>query len=304
MNQQQAPFPDLINSTPDPSTVQIRQIDTAHQTIIEPGRGWFDLQLRAVWQHRELLFFLVWRDIKVRYKQTALGVAWVVLQPLLSTVVFTILFGMLLEVPTGGVPYPVFALAALLPWNYFASSLMRSSTSLVNNTYLITKVYFPRLIIPISGILAGLVDFAIGFLVLLGLTAYYRIPLTWNILFLPFFLLLAMITALGFGLWFSALNVRYRDVTYLTPYLVQVWMYLTPVVYGTTLIPESYQFLLALNPMTAVTEGFRWALLGSLLAEIQPPSSVILLSIAISLLVLFSGTIFFRYTERTFADII
>jgi lipopolysaccharide transport system permease protein len=274
------------------------------QVVIEPGRGWFDLRLRDIWQYHELLYFLVWRDVKVRYKQTALGVAWVVMQPLLSTVVFTVLFGILLEVPTGGVPYPVFALAALLPWNYFAGSLTRASTSLVNNTYLITKVYFPRLIIPISGVLAGLIDFAIGFVVLLGLLVYYRIPLTWTILFLPLFLLLAMITSLGFGLWFSALNVRYRDVTYLTPYLVQVWMYLTPVVYGTTLIPEDYQFLLALNPMTAVVEGFRWALLGSQLAEAQAPRPVIMVSVAISLLVLFGGILYFRHTERTFADII
>jgi len=275
-----------------------------HQTIIEPGRGWFDLQLRAVWNYHELLYFLVWRDVKVRYKQTALGVAWVVLQPLLSTVVFTVLFGILLEVPSGDIPYPVFAMAALLPWNYFASSLTRSSLSLVQNTYLVTKVYFPRLIIPLAGVLAGLIDFAIGFLVLLGMMAFYRIPLTWNILFLPLFLLLAIFTALAFGLWFSALNVRYRDVTYLTPYLVQVWMYLTPVVYGTTLIPEKYQFLLALNPMTAVTEGFRWALLGSQLAKAQAPGPVILVSISITLLVLSSGIIFFRRTERTFADII
>jgi lipopolysaccharide transport system permease protein len=286
--------------------IRITNLETRsmNQIVIEPGHGWFDLKLRAVWQYRELLYFLVWRDVKVRYKQTALGVTWVVLQPLLSTVIFTVLFGYLLDVPTGDVPYPVYVLVALLPWNYFASSLTRASTSLVNNTYLITKVYFPRLIIPISGVLAGLVDFAIGFGVLLGMMVYYRIPLTWNALFLPLFLLLAILTALGFGLWLSALNVRYRDVTYLTPYLVQVWMYLTPVVYGITLIPDQYQFLLALNPMTAVVEGFRWALLGSRLAEAQAPGMVILLSVAITVLVLLGGILYFRHTERTFADII
>ncbi len=304
MKAHQAPSAEMNQTTPDPGGDENQQAAPTHQTIIEPGRGWLDLQLRAVWQYRELLLFLVWRDIKVKYKQTALGITWVVLQPLLSTVVFTVLFGILLEVPTGGVPYPVFAMAALLPWNYFAGTLNRSSTSLVNNSYLITKVYFPRLIIPLSGTLTGLVDFGIGFLVLLGLMFFYRIPLTWTILFLPFFLLLAMLTALGFGLWFSALNVRFRDVTYLVPYLLQVWMYLTPVVYGTTLIPERYQFLLALNPMTAVTEGFRWALLGSQLADAQAPGPVILISISITLLVMISGIIFFRHTERTFADII
>jgi len=280
------------------------ELSTQHQVIIEPSRGWLDLQLRALWQYRELLGFLVWRDVKVRYKQTALGVAWVLLQPLISMLIFTLLFGVLLKVPSGEVPYPIFAYAALLPWNYFASSLTRSSTSVVNSANLITKIYFPRLIIPIAGVLSGLVDFAIGFLLLGGLMLYYRMPVTLNILLLPFFLLLAMLTALGFGLWLSALNVRYRDVNYLIPFLVQVWMYATPVIYGTTLVPERFRFLLALNPMTGVTEGFRWALLGSRLAEAQPPGPLFYVSIAISLLVFLSGVLFFRHTERTFADVI
>jgi lipopolysaccharide transport system permease protein len=280
------------------------QVGPAPTVIIEPSRGWAALQLRAVWQYRELLYFLVWRDLKVRYKQTLLGAAWIVLQPVTSMVVFSLLFGGLLKVPSEGVPYPIFAYAALLPWNYFAGSLTRSSTSLVGSAHLITKVYFPRLIIPISGVLSGLVDFAIAFLVLAAMMVYYGIAPTPAAALLPAFLLLALLTALGFGLWLSALNVRYRDVNYLVPFLVQVWMYLTPVIYGSTLIPERFRFLLALNPMTGVVEGFRWALLGQRLAGAQAPGPLFALSVAISFLVLASGAVFFRRTERTFADLI
>ena len=271
-----------------------------HQTIIQPTKGWFSLQLGALWQYRELLYFLVWRDIKVRYKQTALGVTWVILQPVVSMVVFTFLFGNLLGVPSGDVPYPIFSFAALLPWNYFASSINKSSTSLVMNTNLVTKVYFPRMVIPISSVLSGLVDFGFGFLVLIGLMVYFRITPTWTVVFLPVFLL----TALGFGFWLSALNVRYRDINYLVPYLIQIWMYLTPVIYSVSLIPEQYRFLLALNPMTAVVEGFRWALLGPYLSSAQAPGSILFFSFLITLFVLISGAVFFRRTERTFADVI
>jgi len=276
----------------------------ARPIIIQPSRGWASLQLRAVWEYRELLYFLVWRDVKVRYKQTALGVAWVVLQPVISMVVFSFLFGTLLKVPSGDVPYPIFAYAALLPWNYFATSLTRSSTSLVGSAHLITKVYFPRLVIPISGVLSGLVDFAVAFLVLAGLMVYYGVVPTGAVVWLPAFLLLALATALGVGMWLSALNVRYRDINYLVPFLVQIWMYLTPVVYGTTLIPERFRFLLGLNPMTAVVEGFRWALLGNRLADTRAPGPLLAVSVGISLVILASGAIFFRSTERTFADII
>jgi len=272
--------------------------------VIEPSRGWVSLRLRDLWEYRELLYFLVWRDVKVRYKQTALGIAWIVLQPVVSMVIFSVLFGGLLKVPSGGVPYPIFAYAALLPWNYFAASLSRSSTSVVGSAHLITKVYFPRLVIPISGVLSGLVDFGVAFLVLIGLMAYYRVSPTPAVVLLPAFLLLAMLTALGFGLWLSALNVRFRDVNYLIPFLVQIWMYLTPVVYGSTLIPERFRFLLGLNPMTGVVEGFRWALLGNRLADAQAPGVLFVISIAITLLVLVSGAIFFRRTEDSFADII
>lgn len=272
--------------------------------IIQPTRGLAALQLRGVWEYRELLYFLAWRDIKVRYRQTALGVLWIVMQPLLSTVIFTLLFGGLLRVPSGGAPYALFALAALAPWQYFASSLGRIGTSLVNSAHLISKVYFPRLIIPLSTVISSLVDFAIAFAALLILLAAYRVPLAINVLWLPLFLLLAVVTALGFGLWLAALNVRYRDVNYLIPFLLQIWMYMTPVVYGSTLIPERYRWLLALNPMTGVVEGFRWTLLGGSMTEFVPPGPLFAGSVAIVLAVLVSGAVFFRSTERTFADII
>ncbi len=277
---------------------------TIQQVVIEPTRGLASLQLRAAWHYRELLGFLVWRDVKVRYKQTLLGVAWVVLQPLVSMAIFTLLFGVLLKVPSGGAPYPIFAFAALLPWNYFAGAMTRSSGSLINSANLITKVYFPRLIIPLSGVLAGLVDFAVSFVVLLVMMFIYRVPLTWNMLWLPFFLLLAMATALGFGLWLAAMNVRFRDINYLVPFLVQVWMYATPVIYGSTLIPERFRWILGLNPMTGVTEGFRWALLGEQLQAAAAPGGLFYISIGITLLVLVSGMFFFRATEKTFADIV
>jgi lipopolysaccharide transport system permease protein len=272
-------------------------------TIIQATKGWSSLQLGAIWQYRELLYFLVWRDVKVRYKQTALGVLWVILQPVISMVVFSGLFGLLLNTPSQGVPYPVFVYAGLLPWTYFAGALARSSTSLVDSRNLITKVYFPRLIVPMTGVLAGLVDFAVGFMVLIVLMLLFGIAPTSAVIFLPAFLLLALLTALAFGLWLSALNVRYRDIGYVIPFLVQIWMYLTPVIYPVTLIPEQFQILLGLNPMTSVIMGFRWALLG------QAPDStsmlvIFALSVTTMFVVLFSGLLFFRRTERTFADII
>lgn len=267
--------------------------------VIEPSRGWISLQLDRLWAYRELLYFLVWRDVKVRYKQTALGVGWIVLQPLLTTLIFTVLFGLLLNVPSGDVPYPVFALTGLIPWQYFAGSLTRTSTSLVGNANLITKVYFPRLIIPLTGVLSGLVDFLIGFLLLVIMLLVYRIRPGAEIVLLPGFLLLALVTALGFGMWLAALNVRYRDINYLVPFLVQIWLYATPVAYGSTLIPEQYRWLLGLNPMTGVVEGFRWALLGQ-----PPPGRLFALSVSIAVAVLITGLVYFRRTERTFADIV
>jgi lipopolysaccharide transport system permease protein len=280
--------------------------ETPPTVVIQATRGLSALQMGALWEYRELLYFMVWRDVKVRYKQTALGVIWVVLQPLLSTLVFTVIFGILLDVPSNGLPYPIFAYAGLLPWQYFAGSLTRTSTNLVDNANLITKVYFPRLTIPISGVLSGLVDFAVGSVLLAVLMAIYRVPLTPAVLLLPFFLLLAMVTALGFGLWLSALNVRYRDVKQLVPFLIQLWMYLTPVIWPVTIIPEQFRPLLALNPMTGVVSGFRWALLGdaSAVTGLQAPAALFALSVLIAVGALVSGLFFFRSTERTFADII
>jgi lipopolysaccharide transport system permease protein len=276
---------------------------TAALTVIQPTKGWASLQLRAVWHYRELLYFLIWRDIKVRYKQTALGVAWVVLQPVISMLVFSGLFGVLLNTPSNGVPYPVFVYTGLLPWTYFSGSLARSSVSLVDSRNLITKVYFPRLIVPLTGVLAGLIDFAVGFVVLIVLMLLYGMAPTAAVIFLPLFLLLAILTALGFGLWLSALNVRYRDIGYLIPFLVQIWLYLTPVIYSVSLVPERFQFLLGLNPMTSVIMGFRWALLGQI-PDAQSPTWIFVLSVTTMVVVLISGLIFFRRTERTFADII
>ncbi len=287
-----APGKDLLASAGSP------------KVVIEATHGLASLKLGLVWEYRELLYFMVWRDIKVRYKQTFLGILWVLLQPLVSIIVFSVLFGYLLAVPSGDVPYPIFLYSALLPWTYFSTSLTRSTTGVVNSSHLITKVYFPRLVIPISGVLSGLLDFAIAFVILIGLMLVYQINPTPNIVFLPGFILLAMLTALAFGLWLSALNVRFRDVNYMLPFVVQVWMYLTPVVYGSNLIPEPYRFLLALNPMTGVVAGFRWALLGDYLADAAPPDALFPISIAITLIVLISGIVFFRTTERTFADII
>src|SRR5882672_7033413 len=230
--------------------------------IIQPSRGWLKLNLGELWNYRELLYFLVWRDVKVRYKQTALGAAWAILQPFMTMVVFSVFFGRLAKIPSDGVPYPVFAFTALLPWQLFAYALAESSNSLVASQNLITKVYFPRLVIPIAGVLAGLVDFAIAFVVLLGLMAYYGIHPTAAILVLPVFIVFAVAAAMSGGLWLSALNVQFRDVRYTIPFLTQFWMFATPVAYPASLVPEQYRALYGLNPMAGVVEGFRWALLG------------------------------------------
>jgi len=270
------------------------------QLVIEPTRGWAVLKLGEVWEYRELLYFLVWRDVKVRYKQTALGVLWVVLQPLVATVIFTVVFGNLAKIPSGNLPYPLFAFAALLPWNYFAGALTRAGTSLVNNANLITKIYFPRLIIPLAGVINGLVDFGISLIVLVALMIYYGVVPNAAVLLLPFFLLMAIGTALGVSLWLAALGVQYRDVNYLLPFLSQVWMYATPVVYPASLFPERWRPLLGLNPMAGVVEGFRWALTGSG----DAPGPLLLVSVGIIVVLLVSGLVFFRNTERTFADVV
>ena len=267
---------------------------------IEPSRGWVSLRLGELWEYRELLYFLVWRDIKVRYKQTALGATWAILQPVLTMMVFSVFFGRLAKVPSDGIPYPVFVYAALIPWQLFSYALSESANSLVSSQNLIQKVYFPRLVIPIAGILAGLVDFAIAFVVLLGMMAYYGIHPTAAILVLPVFIVFAVAAALAVGLWLSALNVRFRDVRYTIPFLTQFWMFATPVAYPSSLVPEKWRALYGLNPMAGVVEGFRWALLG----KSTSPGPLLWVSVAAVILLLIGGLAYFRRMEKTFADIV
>jgi lipopolysaccharide transport system permease protein len=269
-------------------------------SVYEPTHGWLSLRLGELWHYRELLYFLTWRDIKIRYKQTALGVAWAVLQPLITMVIFSVIFGQLAKLPSDGIPYPVFSYAALLPWGLFSGALQRAGTSLVVNSNLITKVYFPRLVIPISAVAAGLVDFVISFVVLLGLMLYYKITLTWMIFTIPLFVLLAVLTALAVSLWLAALNVQYRDVQYMIPFLIQAWMYASPVAYSAGLIPTGpWRIVYGLNPLAGVIQGFRWALLGG-----NPPNELMVISVVMVLLLLVSGLYYFRRMERTFADVV
>jgi lipopolysaccharide transport system permease protein len=267
---------------------------------IEPPKGWVELGLGELWDYRELLYFLVWRDIKVRYKQTALGAAWAVIQPFFTMVVFSLFFGRLAGIPSDGVPYPIFSYVALVPWTYFANGLTLSADSLVGSANLIRKVYFPRLAIPVSAVLAGLVDFCIAFGVLLGLMAFYGIAPTANIVWLPAFVLLSIATALGVGLWLSALNVQYRDVRYVVPFIIQFWMFATPIAYPSSLLREPWRTVYGINPMAGVVEGFRWALLGTS----QAPGAMFAVSALAAALMLISGAFYFRRMERTFADIV
>jgi lipopolysaccharide transport system permease protein len=267
---------------------------------IRPPKGWASLGLKELWEYRELLYFLTWRDIKVRYKQTALGAAWAVIQPFFMMIVFSLFFGKLGGIPSDGIPYPVFAFCALLPWQLFAHALSESSNSLVANERLITKVYFPRLIVPISAVLGGLVDFAIAFVILLGMMVYYGIMPTVMVVTLPLFLLLAVATALGVGLWLSALNVQYRDVRYTIAFLTQFWLFATPVVYPSSIIPERWRWLYGLNPMAGVVEGFRWALLG----KTEGPGAMLAVSILAVILICIGGFYYFRRMEQTFADVV
>lgn len=268
--------------------------------ILRPTRGWAALNLRDLWRFRELAFFLTWRDVIVRYKQTVLGAGWAILQPLINMVVLSVIFGNFAKMPTEGIPRPVFTFAALLPWGLFSKALSDAGRSMLSNRSMITKVYFPRLIIPLSSVLGGVVDFSIQFVILLGMMLFYQIYPTSAVWTLPLFLLLALVTALGFGLWISSLNVMYRDVNYVLPFLTQLWLLVTPVAYSAGVVPEQWRFLYALNPMVGVVEGFRWALLG---AE-TPPGPNLIISSVIAVLVLVTGMFYFRRMERTFADMV
>jgi lipopolysaccharide transport system permease protein len=268
--------------------------------VIEPRGGWVGLDFRELWRFRELLLVFTWRNILVRYKQTFLGVLWALLQPVFLMVVFTLVFGRLAKLPSEGVPYPIFSFAALLPWLFFANALGQSSSSVVGAGNLISKVYFPRLTIPIAAVLSALVDFVIAFAVLIGLMVYYSVVPGWPIVLLPAFTLLAFVTALGVGLWLSALNVRYRDVMYTIPFLTQLWFFATPVVYSASSVREPFQTLLGLNPMAGVVVGFRWALIGT----VHPAWGTLALSIVVALVILVTGAAYFRRLERTFADVV
>jgi lipopolysaccharide transport system permease protein len=268
---------------------------------IKPSTGFTALNLSDLWIYRELVFFMIWRDIKVRYKQTLLGASWAIIQPLMTMLVFNFLFGTVAKVPTDGIPYPIFSFTGLLPWGLFVTALNQASRSLTSNHNMVTKIYFPRLVLPVASVLAGLVDFAIAFVILIIMMFYYKVTPTWNALWaLPLFLLFAILAALGVALWLAAINVQYRDVNYALPFLTQFWLFITPVAYSAKVISAKWQLLYSLNPMAGVVSGFRWALLGSGTG----PDTALWVSVGISILILISGLFYFRRMERTFADTI
>jgi lipopolysaccharide transport system permease protein len=282
------------------SSVGVPQRQPSPSIVIEPRRGLLNIDVGTLWQYRELLYFLVWRDVKVRYKQTIIGMAWVVLQPVLTMIVFTLVFGRFAKIPSDGIPYPVFIFAALLPWNLFASSIGRGGDSVVQHANLISKVYFPRLVLPIAGVISPVIDFCVAFVVLIAMMAGYGIAPGAGVLALPLFVLLAMLTALAVSLWTSALNVRYRDVGHAIPFVIQFWMFASPVAYPVSIVPERWRLLYSLNPMAGVIEGFRWALLGKENFDGQ----VAAVSACAVVMLLVPAAIYFRKTERTFADVI
>lgn len=267
--------------------------------IVQPPKNGISLGLNELWRYRELIYFMIWRNVKVRYKQTVLGFAWAVLRPFLSMVVFSIFFGNLAKVPSDNIPYPIFSYAALLPWELLSMAVSSASGSVVANANMVTKVYFPRMILPISQVLSGLVDFFIAFFVLIGMMIFYHIQIRLTILFLPLFILFTLVTALGVGLWLSALQVMYRDIGYLLPFINQMWLFISPIAYATSIIPTKWQIIYAINPMKGIADGFRWALLGT-----AAPSHNIWISVGVSVVLLISGMIFFKRSEKNFADLI
>ncbi len=267
---------------------------------IEPSKGLPNIGIKELFSYRELLYFLVWRDIKVRYKQTILGAAWAIIQPFFTMVVFSLFFGLLAKIPSDNVPYPIFSYAALVPWTFFANGLSQSAESLVGSANLIRKVYFPRLTIPIASVVSGVIDFSLAFIILLLMMVFYGIVPTINIIWLPYFIVLAFITALGVGIWLSAFNVQFRDVRYTVPFIIQFWLFATPIAYPSSILPEPWRTLYGINPMVGVVEGFRWALLGTETA----PGPIILVSTIVAIAVLVGGTYYFRRMEETFADVV
>lgn len=283
--------PALTPATPD------AELAVVH---IRPSRGWAPLRLAELWAYRELLYFFVWRDVKVRYKQTVLGAAWAVLQPFVTMVVFSLFFGYLIGIESDGIAYPLFSYTALVPWTFFANSLTQATSGMVSNADLLKKVYFPRLALPLARVLAGVIDFALAFAVLLFMMPFFNVWPTARLLWLPLLVLLALITALGVGLWFAAMNVQFRDVGFVVPFVIQFWMYATPIVYPSSIVPEAWRTLYALNPMVGVVEGFRWALLDSATA----PGPMIAVSALVAVGLLVSGAYYFKRLERTFADVV
>ncbi len=284
-----------LPGSPDHSAQQAKP-----PVVVQASKGLLRLDLRPVWEYRELLYFLVWRDVKVRYKQTAIGAAWAICQPLLTMMIFAVIFGRFAKIPSDNVPYPIFAFAGLLPWTYFSQSIARSGMSVVSDANLIRKIYFPRLIIPASAVVAPLVDFALSLLILIVMMAWYRVTPNWAVATLPLFICLAVCAALGVSLWLSALNVRYRDVGHAIPFLVQFWMYASPIVYPVSLIPNQWRSLYSVNPMVAVVEGCRWGLLG----KESPEFGAVVIGTLVALILFLSGLIFFKRMERSFADIV
>lgn len=272
------------------------QVEMFH---IQPSGTWVSLGLGELWRYRELLYFFVWRDIKIRYKQTLLGASWAIIQPFFTMVVFSLFFGRLANVPSDGIPYPIFSYSALVPWTFFANGVMQASNSLVMNSNMVKKIYFPRLAMPIGSVLAGILDFCLAFLVLIVMMFFYHIYPTGNIVWLPFFFLLAMVTTVGVSLWLSAMNVQFRDVRYIVPFLVQIWLFITPIAYSSSMLSEPWRTLYGINPMAGVVEGFRWALLGT-----DAPGPIIWVSTLVAILMLVSGIIYFRRMETSFADVI
>ncbi len=291
-----------MNSAPASSVAATPATLEAHVPVlhIRPPSGWWAIPFEELWTTRELLYFFVWRDIKIRYKQTAIGAAWAVLQPLLAMIVFTLFFGRLAHIPSDGLPYAIFYYSALLPWMYFASSLQNATSKIVENQNVITKVYFPRLMLPISAVVAGLVDFAISFGMFVVFMIYYAVRPTWALLYFPLFLLLALVTALGAGLWLSALNAIYRDVRYVVPFLIQFWLFASPVAYSSSLVPAKWRWLYGFNPMAGVIEGFRWSLTGHGVA----PGRMLLTSSLVAVAGLISGLLYFQRMETTIADVV
>jgi len=280
------------------TSIETQPLASEETLVLKPTKGWISLNLKDLWRYRELVYFLVWRDILVRYKQTLLGAAWAVFQPLMQMVIFNFLFGNMANIATGEIPRPIFTFSALLPWNLFSKAIIDASNSLVANRNMITKVYFPRLVVPLSSVLSGVVDFLIAFLILVGMMVYYQVAVPATVWLVPALILLALALALGVGLWFSAWNLHYRDVRYLIPFLSQFWMLASPIAYPLSEIPAQWQTLYMFNPMVGVVEGFRWALLGG--GEL--PQTALLISVGISIVVLIGGLYYFRRMERTFAD--